>query len=292
MQDSLSISVKPVQTKLDTLTPLYIFKDSTVANADTDMDYGFMEYTTQTLGQYLPEPVLEESLLKEKTYYITKPLKLHEREVQNSSQNWTFSILILFFAVIAIGFKFFKKRCVDIVHSCLSLKSFEILTKTSNPLVLISSFLIIPILGLLAYAVASHWFVAELNQIGELKFYCFSLLAILLFFFIKILLIKFCGLLFRCNQQVNMYITNLFVYLGFASVLMFLPVFASLFALDSYKLILMIISASIFVLITIIRALRGLYIIIKFPKFFNVYLFCYLCTLEIVPLLFLYRSIF
>ncbi len=291
MQDSLSISALPKKVNLDTVNPIYIFKDSTVLSADADMDYGFMEYTTQTLNEFLPQPVLEESLLKDKTYYLHKPLKLHEKEAPQYTQTWTFSIVVLFFAVLAIWVKFFRNRFLDIIHSCLSLKSFEMLTKSSNPLVVSSSLLFFPICSLLVYSATIYWFPQEINQLGRLKFYAVTLGIVIVFFLVKILLIKFFGLLFRSKQQVNAYITNILVYMSFNSILIILPVFASLFTSEYYKFTLLIISLSIFALFTLIRALRGLFIIIKVPKFFNVYLFCYLCTLEILPLLLVYRLI-
>lgn len=291
MQDTISISAHSTKTELKTMNPIYIFKDSTVVSSDADMDYGFMEYTSQTLNEVLPQPVLEESLLKEKTYHLHKPLQLHERPLTQSSQTWTFSIVVFFFALLAIGFKFFRLRCFEIIHSCLSLKSFEILNKSSNPLVLISSFLFFPIISLLAYSATEFWFTEEINQFGHIKFYLFSLAGIFVFFVVKTLLIKFFGLLFRCNNQVNTYITNLLVYMSFSSILLVLPIFASMFTTEQYKFTLLIISLSLFAFVTILRALRGLYIIIKFPKFFHFYLFSYLCTLEILPLLLIYRLI-
>jgi hypothetical protein len=292
MKDSLSVSASLINTESKTVNPIYIFKDSTVAGLDADMDYGFMEYTTQTLEESLSELILEESLLKEKTYQLQKPLKLHEKQPLEYTPNWTFSIIIVFFALLAIGFKFFRVRSLEIVHSALSLKSFEILNKSSNPLVLVSSFLFFPIISLLAYSIFTYWFTTEISQFGYVKFYLLLLLSIFIFFVAKTLLIKFFGLLFRCNQQVNFYITNLLVYMSFSSILLVLPIFASLFATNDYKLTLLIISLILFALFTIIRVLRGFYIIIKFPKFFHIYLFSYLCTLEILPLLFIYRLIF
>jgi hypothetical protein len=292
MQDSLSISASPKKVELDTVYPIYIFKDSTVACSDADMDYGFMEYTTQTLNKVLPKPILEESLLQEKTYYLQKPLKLHQKTDLQYTQTWTFSIIVLFFLVLAIGFRFFRLRSFEIIHASLSLKSFEVLNKSTNPLVLIASFLFFPITALLLYSALINWFSIEIEQFGHIKSYLFLLVAIVVFIIVKILLIKFFGLLFRCNHQVNTYINNLLVYMGFNSVLIILPVFVSLFTSESYRLILLIISFSLFALISVIRAFRGLYIIIKFHKFFNIYLFSYLCTLEILPLLLVYRWIF
>ncbi len=292
MQDSLSISTFSTKVDLDTATPLYIYKDTTVASADADMDYGFMEYTSQTLKDVLPTPVFEESLLKEKTYILKKPLTLHKLQPAQYTQTWTFSIIVLFFIVLSIGFKFFRNRCLDIIHSALSLKSFEILNKTTNPLVLVSAFLFFPIVALLSYSAIAYWFASEINLFGNIKFYLFSLVAIFVIIIVKILLVKFFGLLFRCNTQANAYINNLLVYMSFDSLLLILPIFASMFTYESYRFILLIISLSLFVLLSVIRAIRGLYIIIKFPKFFHIYLFSYLCTLEILPLLLVYRWIF
>lgn len=292
MQDSLSISTFSTKVELDTVSPIYIYKDTTVANADADMDYGFMEYTSQTLKDVLPKPVFEESLLKEKTFVLHKPLTLHKIQPTQYTQTWTFSIIIIFFIFLSIGFKFFRNKSLDIIHSALSLKSFEILNKLTNPLVLVAAFLFIPIASLLAYCAFTYWFPPEINQFGHIKFYLFSLVAVFVFFVVKILLIKFFGLLFRCNTQANAYVNNILVYMGFNSILLILPIFATLFTEDSYKFILLIVSLSLFALMSIIRTVRGLFIIIKFPKFFHFYLFSYLCTLEILPLLLIYRWIF
>jgi hypothetical protein len=292
MQDSLSISTFATKVELDTVNPIYIYKDTTVASADADMDYGFIEFTSQTLREVLPKPVFEESLLKEKTFVLQKPLTLHEIPPIQDTQTWTFSIVILFFFLLAIGFKFFRNRCLDIIHATLSLKSFEIINKSSNPLILVSAFLFLPIISLLSYSSVAYWFPSEINQFGHIKFYLFSLGAIFIFFVLKMLLIKFFGLLFRCKDQADAYIKNILVFMGFNSILLVLPIFASLFTFDYYKLSLLIVSLSLFALMSIIRTLRGLYIIIKFPKFFHFYLFSYLCTLEILPLLLVYRWIF
>lgn len=280
MQDSLSIS-----------EPIYIFKDSTISQ-DADMDYGFIEYTSQTLNQCLPQPVLEPSLLKQKTYYIEKTMQLHPREANTNTFDWVFFIVVIFFAILAIGFKYFRIRCIDIIHSMLSIKSFETLSKSSNPLVIPSSLLLPPILSLLIFSAITYFFPNELNQFGYTKIYLIILVVTFIYFLIKILLVKFFGLLFRCTQQVNTYITNQLIYMTLNSLLIILPTFASIFAIGQTRLTLLIITLSIFALITLIRFLRGIYIIIKFPKFFNIYLFSYLCTLEILPLLLILRWIF
>ena len=138
MQDSLSISTFSTKVELDTVSPIYIYKDTTVANADADMDYGFMEYTSQTLKDVLPKPVFEESLLKEKTFVLHKPLTLHKIQPTQYTQTWTFSIIIIFFILLncifntdSILHSFLDSSCSSLIlNYCKSLLNLPAVQET------------------------------------------------------------------------------------------------------------------------------------------------------------------
>ncbi|MHC1776174.1 MAG: DUF4271 domain-containing protein [Lentimicrobium sp.] len=104
--------------------------------------------------------------------------------------------------------------------------------------------------------------------------------------FIKLFTIKFTGIIFRTKQDTSELILTNLIFNGASGVVIFPFVVAGFY---SGNLILIKIAAAILLTGMAFRFFRSLLIGLSAQTFSVIYLFLYLCTLEILPLLILYR---
>ncbi|MBK6966611.1 MAG: DUF4271 domain-containing protein [Bacteroidales bacterium] len=104
--------------------------------------------------------------------------------------------------------------------------------------------------------------------------------------FIKLLTIKFTGIIFRTKQDTSELILTNLIFNGAAGIIIFPFVVAGFY---SGNLLLIKIAALILLMGMAFRFFRSLVIGLTAQTFSVIYLFLYLCTLEILPLLILYR---
>lgn len=276
------------ETQSDLLfVPLYIKKDTT-ASLDSVSDLKFKDYVVRVLNDSFPVLKTEPSLLQQKTYAHNPKMTLKPIENTNQSQDWAFLVLVTVFAFLAVLFRFFRYRSFEIVHGCLSVKSFEMLTKSSNNIIIPAAIAFFPLIALGLYSVVDFY---ELQfdigyKLSSLQLYLVLLVALTAYFCVKFLLIYFFGTLFRSVAISRLYIINQLTFLFLYSLILFLPICLSLFADNYIRYYVLIFIGGLFAILSLIRVVRGLFLVFNFSKFSRVYLFLYLCIVEFVPLFF------
>lgn len=267
--------------------PLYIQKD-TAARPDSVSDMLFKDYITHILNDSFPVLKTEPSLLKEKTYVHNPKMTLKPIENRDNAQDWSFIVLITIFAFFAILFRFFRHRSFEIVHACFSTKSFELLSKSSNNIIIPAAISFFPLIALGFYSVIDfheiHFNIGY--ELSSLQTYFLLLAGITAYTFLKFLLIYFFGTIFRSNSISKLYIINQLIFLFLSSLILFLPISFSLFSDDYVRYHVSIFTVFSFAILSLVRIIRGLYLVFNFSKFSRVYLFLYLCIVEFVPLFF------
>lgn len=283
-QDSIT---ENIQSDL-LFVPLYIKKDTT-ASLDSVSDLKFKDYVVRVLNDSFPVLKTEPSLLQQKTYVHNPQMTLKPIENTNQSQDWAFLILVAVFAFIAVLFRFFRYRSFEIIHACLSGKSFEMLSKSSNNIIIPASFGFFPLIALGFFSVMD-FFELQVDigyKLSSLQLYLVMLIGFIAYIGVKFLLIYFFGSLFRSNAISKSYLLNHLTFFFFSSLILFLPISLSLFADNYIRYYVLIFTVGLFALLSLIRAIRGLILALKSSKFSRFYLFLYLCTVEFVPLFFI-----
>jgi hypothetical protein len=118
------------------------------------------------------------------------------------------------------------------------------------------------------------------------------MLAVSGFSLIKLILIRILGLLLGNRNSISIYITNRIVFFVADFLLLIFPIFGSYFLKFHLAEGSLYISFLLFALLSIIRVLRGFIILFKSKNSLNLYLFLYLCTVEIIPLLIAIKILF
>ncbi len=292
----LQDSTLKIQTS-DSNVANYLYKSSEFNNLKVEGDtIYFKNYLTSIFNDSLLPLKREKSLFIEKTSVNHNNLYLVKREDNQSTASF-FLIFIVLGLILALFFKFARNRMSEIVVSLFSKNQLAILTKDGEKtdafsvLPMLSVFL--PIISLFTFfclcTTSSFAFIDKFSDIALLGF---TYIVITIIYFVKIFIIRFFGWVFRAVKISRYYIQihyNFDILLGF---LLFLPQFCIVYTDFYQKKIFFIISLFFIVLVLLTRIIRSFYIIITTFKFSQFYLFFYLCIVELLPLLLLYKLLF
>jgi hypothetical protein len=239
-----------------------------------------------------------ESLVFPQPVFVKSPFQAHHLrpgdftvgQVHSAQPDWVLAILLLCFLLLAWTQVFYHKRVRQIIRAPFSQRFINQLTRDGNLFrerVSVS----LGIVYLLAFTLFLFEFNSQILRLTIPPFEGFSLyllitaitLAILIF---KVFLIQLLGSIFRTREITNSYLLNILIFaLLSGPMLLFMLVFIAY--LNS--VILFHICTIIFIITLIFRFLRGYYIGLALTKFSYLFLFVYLCSLEILPLLVLVK---
>ena len=276
MQDT-TINHLVVSKPIEISSPIFIVTDS--VEKDTSI-VGFKDYIIKTLNSNL-EPLLErESLFRHKTY-VSQNMKFYERP-NSFAEGWIYGVIFLVTIFYAVLIKIFSTKIKNLIRG-----TFNHLT-----LLIFLFFLFMPIIALLCYIpisqynyysyfpIKSHFGIFLILYLG-ISIYCLS----------KYVLVYFFGELFRArllcfhynSNQLGFYFINGLVMLPLLYLYYFSP-----YSLKGNLLIVILIAFSILLLISLVK---GLLLVLSETKLSKFYLFVYLCILEFIPLIIIYKSL-
>jgi hypothetical protein len=208
-------------------------------------------------------------------------------------QLWVLGVvasLLLLFAVLKVSF---TKQLQTIIQSFFSNRVLNNLNKEDN---LFTSwpFLLLFVqfgftIGMFFYLVSQFYHLAFSGS--GFQFYVSISVLIVIFYLLKILILRVLGHLFNIQKPVNEYVTILYLsYFNLA--LLFIPLVIA-FALSPLKYAPIFIAISFILLGTIFafQFIRAGVNILSHNRFSKVYLFLYFCALEICPILILIKAI-
>lgn len=116
------------------------------------------------------------------------------------------------------------------------------------------------------------------------------LLVIVVVHGVQNLLIRLFGSSFQCQEGTEEYIMNNYIFRILTSVVI-IPLLLFLFFVESKPEIFLFIILGVYAVLFLIRIVRGAQIILTISNSSKFYLFYYLCTLEIAPILVLFKEI-
>ena len=207
---------------------------------------------------------------------------------------WLFLILILIAALAITARIFYRKNISELARAFLSLSVTNQLMRDESILLQRTSLLLTVIFNLTAAFMLWQFGAAfasglpfALSDFSRFLVFAFIIAVI---YTMKYLLLKLAGFIFGLDEEIDAYIFNIFLSNNFFGMVLF-PGAVLLFlypqlSQSSIVSTIVIITAALFFLY---RILRGILIGRALPSYSPVYLFLYLCALEIAPLLVLLK---
>jgi len=277
MQDSVSYKADSI-SNIKIENPLFVIPDSLKSEST---NISFKQYI-KILNDYTPVLVERKSLFKYKNYYVSKDIKMIEREV-NPTYGWVFGLIFISILIYSIFIKAFYSKIKLIFKGVYS-------NITVFP---ISILLFVPNFSLLIYAPLIYYNYLIYSPINShFGTYLLIVLVALIFFLIKYVLIYFFGILFRLEALCSKYnfnhtlffITDGLVLIPFVFLFYFLP--------NNLQFSMLIASIIAISILFLFRLIRGFALVFKNTKASQFYLFVYLCTVEFLPIIIIYKYLF
>jgi hypothetical protein len=215
--------------------------------------------------------------------------------VSRDTPDWLFFVLMLIIALLTWLKVFYRKNILQIFEAFFSNVVANQIVRDENILVQRASVLLTITFNLAAalllYMLSEiyDWPVPYAGS-GFSKFIIFALV-ISFAYTAKFIVLKIAGFLFRIDKAIATYIFNIFIINNVLGILLILLVIGIAY-LPSTASVYLIPAAAILVCFAYIyRFLRGLVIGFSYNSYSNLYLFLYLCALEIAPLLIIIKLI-
>lgn len=212
---------------------------------------------------------------------------------QEAQTDWMVMVILLSFFSIAWVRFYYDNFLVVTLNSTTNSQVADKMFRERNTLTARVSFVLNTVFiinSALFICQILHHFKLQIFNFSELTGFFIILLAIVVAHLIKYLVYKIFGFLFMIDKLISIFIHNLFVYnktLGLALI----PVVTAIpFLEERFRSIAIYIGVICFILTYCAQIIRGLKIIL-YNNIYKYYLILYLCALEILPLLVVYKFV-
>jgi hypothetical protein len=212
-----------------------------------------------------------------------------ERTLVNTE--WASILIISCFMLFAISQYGYVKRMQKIIKAFFTNRFFiqfsregGLYTERASMLLFISY-----ILAFSLFIFNSYKFYFPISVFPSLNFliYLKVLIGVIIFYLLKMALFWFNGYIFRASNETSDYVLNLYLF-GQITGICLLPVIVITTYFENNKIVLYA-GAVVIILLSIYRLLKGFVIALSKSKVSAYYIFLYLCTLEILPLVLLVK---
>lgn len=273
-----------IQQSDSLFVPLYLMKDTT-AYSDTSDNMDFSQYVNKVLNDSFPVLHYSPTLFTEKTYVFNRNMQPKPIVAEQKSTDWLFVVVLLLFSCIVVLFHSFRYRSFEMLRTCFSLKEFEFFSKSANGTIFLTIFPFVFVTALLAWNIIDYFNLATYLPfaLSSLQLFGVLLLALFVFLALRMGLIRFFGSLFRTGEVTRLYLLNQSVFFFLDFLLLFPIVTFALFTPPYMQLYFLATACGLLVLLALVRLVRGLCLVFYFSKFSRIYLFCYLCIVELLP---------
>jgi hypothetical protein len=244
--------------------------------------------TTLTLQSLAyPMPVFEKSLFQN---HQLQPTGFRNIDLRSTQPDWILAILVLCFILLAWVQVFYHKRIQQIFRAPFSKRFINQLTRDGN---LFRERISIA-LGIV-YLLTFSLFLYEFNErilgygfpgISGITLFGILVIINLVMTTAKVALVQLLGAIFKTRTTTANYLLNLLIFglLSGPILLTFL-----VFSIYLTSITLLYSCMLVWLLILVFRFVRGFFIGMALTKFSYLFLFVYLCSLEILPLLVLIK---
>lgn len=243
-----------------------------------------------------------DSLLKTKLYTGYAFLDIHFKPVKTVVQTgktrqlrnrWMLAVMLGLLLYLAIVNRFLNKAITDIIQSFYNKRMLAQFSKEEN-LINSWSFILLFLLfgatiGLLFYQVVLYYNRSYIDDGWQL--YLGFTFAVIVFFILKMIVLRILGLIFNIRSLVKEYISVLYLtYFNLTFISLPLVISLGLVA-DSLKPVILLVFGLLIMVVLFWQYIRSSINILSTYRFSKVYLFIYLCALEFCPILILVKAL-
>jgi hypothetical protein len=244
--------------------------------------------TTTTMQSLVyPKPVFVKSIFQP---HQLQPTGFQNNQVHLTQPDWVLAILVLCFILISWVQVFYHKRIHQIFRAPFSKRFINQLTRDGN---LFTERIAIA-LGIV-YILTFSLFLYEYNElitgfnfpgVSGVTFYSLICVITIGMLSAKVALVQLLGAIFKTRETTGNYLLNLLIFALLSGPFLLI---ALVFIVYLKSVILLQICLLLFSLLMVFRFLRGFFIGMALTKFSYLFLFVYLCSLEILPFLVLIK---
>ncbi|MCK4664650.1 MAG: DUF4271 domain-containing protein [Bacteroidales bacterium] len=233
---------------------------------------------------------------KEHISYLPK-IKIIERDTGSEfgsikySTDWIIYSIILIFVLISWVRIFNSKYFKNIIKSTYNYQISKRLFDEKNAVSQRTSFIlnIVYILGVSLFSfLAFNYFNFKLLDFSDFETFMIFIVFFITIYVIKLIFLKILGFVLLSTKEFSEYIHNVFIFNKFFGFFLIFLIIAIPFINENVRYFLILSGIISFIIIYFFRVIRGLLICIKI-NLSIFYLILYLCTLEIFPMLILYK---
>ncbi len=224
-----------------------------------------------------------------------KPVHDSPQQLRNSNPDWIFLILVLVVGVLTYLRVFYRKNFFQIIAACFNNNLTNQIVRDENLLMQRASVMLNVTFSFIAaafmYLISVHydWSMDGMGT-GFIRF-IFLTVIVSSVFTLKFLALRFCAYLFHLGREMSTYIFNIFIINNLLGLILIPFIALILFGNILSASTLIMIALGLIVIAYLYRIGRGILIATRYPGFSPVYLFLYLCALEIAPLLVLLKLV-
>lgn len=235
--------------------------------------------------------------LADSNVYCTSLLSPHELNARGQdpkpvfvgSPDWLLGIFSLCVILLVIARVAFLRRFDQILNAFLRPRHLSILVREGNlmkdritpPLLILQLFSY----GLLIYLLASVIAASPAQRWLNPRLFFFILGGYALFYFLRMMTIQLLSRLFSTREVTHTYLINSLVMDEISGILLLPVSLALLVSGKEYASLVFFLSVGCLILFLLYRLIRNFMVGLSNAKFSRFYLFLYLCTVEILPIL-------
>ncbi len=240
----------------------------------------------------LPTIALRESMFTTHQLKVKNITTLIRKEL---STDWLLLLLLLCFSLLAWILTFSRKRVNQIIKATYTNRTINQLIRDGDLFKerIAVAFIVIYFISISLFVFQATHYYLNLKQFGYYSvFTFFIILAIIIALYIlKLLATKFIGFVFKNNIANHIYLLNGFIFNIITGILLLPLLLFMIYSKGVTASFATNLSIAIVLALAALRYLRNIIIGVSFSKFSIFYLFLYLCTLEILPILIIIKVI-
>lgn len=219
------------------------------------------------------------------THHMLKPVSKGPSAFQPYQPDWVFVVFISCFVTLAWVTVFYHKRLMQVIYGTFSKRHLSQVAREGNlikeRIALAMWVVYILTFSMVLYQAAGwymHWNFGDIPQMAVFVIICGGLTG---FWLVKIITMNLLSKIFKTGQTNHEYLLNIVMFSSLTG-LVILPLAIFMVYLKSEALL--YVCFAVVILMFVIRFIKGLLIGFSLTKFSYLFLFVYLCALELLPL--------
>ena len=248
----------------------------------------------------LSEDLKDTSIIKSVPYsksiftpHLLKPKKIEVQPKIEVQQNWMVLVIVLVLFLVGILRVFYQKKFTLFINAFISRRFSNQIIREENALTQSTSIVLSTVFFIsisLFFYLVSGYFHQKIIGYSDWQNFLVILLATISFYFLKLLVNKAGGYIFKTYKETDEYIFNQFLVLQILGLMLIIWCILLKFSTNVNKEIIIYAGFATLILGFVVRMIKS-FGIVNMNSYSPVYIFLYLCTLEILPLIIIVKLI-